>query len=97
MNANGTARKLADSPSAPAHVWPSVNRSGSALAVVQYGNGGPSPIATMTPSGANRKVIANPTRLQSYGGPEFAPIGGRIAFYRVTYNENGRASRGLTC
>ena len=90
MNANGTGRKLADGASAPTHVWPSVNRSGSALAVVQYGNRGESSIATMKSNGANRKVIANATRLQSYGAPEYAPSGGRIAFYRVTYNENGQ-------
>ena len=65
-------------------------RSGSALAVVQYGNGGESSIATMKTNGANRKVIANATRLQSYGAPEYAPSGGRLAFYRVTYNENGQ-------
>jgi Tol biopolymer transport system component len=90
MNANGTGRQLADGASAPAHVWPSVSRSGSALAVVQYGNGGESSVATMKTNGANRKVIATATRLQSYGTPEYAPSGGRIAFYRVTYNENGQ-------
>ncbi len=90
VNANGTGRQLADGASAPTHVWPSVNRSGSALAVVQYDNGGESSIATMKTNGANRKVIANATRLQSYGAPEYAPSGGRLAFYRVTYNENGR-------
>ena len=90
MNANGTGRKLADGASAPTHVWPSVNRSGSALAVVQYGNRGESSIATMKTNGANRKTIANATRLQSYGAPEYSPSGGRLAFYRVTYNENGQ-------
>jgi Tol biopolymer transport system component len=90
VNANGTGRKLADGASAPTHVWPSVNRSGSALAVVQYGHGSESAIATMNASGANRRIVANPTRLQSYGAPEYAPSGGRIAFYRVTYNANGQ-------
>jgi Tol biopolymer transport system component len=90
MNADGTGRKLADGASAPTHVWPSVNRSGSALAVVQYDNMGESAIATMKTNGADRKVVATPTRLQSYGAPEYAPSGGRITFYRVTYNENGQ-------
>ena len=90
MSANGTGRKLADGASAPTHVWPSVNSSGSTLAVVQYNNRGESSIATMKTNGANRKAIANATRLQSYGGPEYSPSGGRIAFYRVTYNENGQ-------
>jgi Tol biopolymer transport system component len=90
MNANGTGRQLADAASAPTHVWPSVNRSGSALAVVQYGKGGQSVIATMKTNGANRKVVANATRLQSNGSPEYAPNGARIAFYRVTYNKSGQ-------
>jgi Tol biopolymer transport system component len=90
MNANGTGRRLADSRSAPTHVWPSVNRSGTTLAAVQYDNRGGSSIATMKTNGANRKVIATATRLQSFGGPAFAPSGGRLAFYRVTYNENGQ-------
>jgi Tol biopolymer transport system component len=90
MNANGKGRQLADRASAPAHVWPSVNRTGSALAVVQYGNRGNAAIATMKTNGANRKVIAKATRLQSAGGPDYAPSGGRIAFYRVTYNTGGQ-------
>ena len=90
MNANGTGRQLADRAAAPTHVWPSVNRSGSALAVVQYGKGGQSVIATMKTNGANRKVVANATRRQSNGSPEYAPNGARIAFYRVRYNKSGR-------
>lgn len=90
MNANGTGRQLADGASAPTHVWPSANSSGSALAVVQYGKGGQSVIATMKTNGANRKVVANATRLQSNGSPDYAPSGARIAFYRVTYNESGQ-------
>jgi Tol biopolymer transport system component len=90
MKANGTRRQLADRASAPAHVWPSVNRSGSALAVVQYGERGQSLIATMRTNGAKRKVVANATRLQSNGSPEYAPNGARIAFYRVTYNRSGQ-------
>jgi Tol biopolymer transport system component len=90
MNANGTGRRLADGASAPAHVWPSVNTSGSSLAVVQYGSGGQSTIATMKTNGANRKVVAKATRLQGNGAPEYAPNGARIAFYRVSYGKNGQ-------
>ncbi len=90
MSANGKGRQLADQASAPTHVWPSVNRSGSSLAVLQYGKGSQSAIATMKTNGANRKVVANGTRLQSYGGPEYAPNGSRLAFYRVTYNKSGQ-------
>jgi Tol biopolymer transport system component len=90
INANGSGQTLADEVSAPTHVWPSVNGSGSRLAVVQYGNRGDASIATMSANGANRKVIAAATSLQSYGGPAYAPSGGRLAFYRVTYDENGQ-------
>jgi TolB protein len=90
MNATGTGRRLADSASAPSHVWPSVNRSASALAVVQYGSSGLAVIAAMKSNGANRRVVANAAPLQGNGGPEYAPSGGRIAFYRVTYNKNGQ-------
>jgi Tol biopolymer transport system component len=93
MNASGTGRQLADRTSAPSHVWPSVNRSGSALAVVQYGKRGQSMIATMRTNGANRKVVANARRLQSNGSPEYAPGGARIAFYRLSYNRGGQGIR----
>jgi Tol biopolymer transport system component len=93
MNANGTGRQLADGASAPTHVWPSVNRSGSALSVVQYGKRGQSVIATMRTNGANRKVVASARRLQSNGSPEYAPKGARIAFYRLTYNRSGQGIR----
>src|SRR5436305_10897520 len=56
MRANGTGRQLADSPSAPTHVWPTVSRGGSSLAVVQYGSNGLAVIATMRPNGTNRRV-----------------------------------------
>ena len=90
MNSNGTGRQLADAANAPTHVWPSVNRSGSSLAVVQYGKSSLSAIATMRTNGTNRKVVANATRLQGNGAPEYAPTGMRIAFYRSTYNKNGQ-------
>jgi Tol biopolymer transport system component len=90
MNADGTGRQRVEGASAPTHVWPSINRSGSALAVVQYLKGGQSVIVTMKANGANRKVIAKATRLQSNGSPEYAPIGARIAFERVTFNKNGQ-------
>lgn len=90
INANGTGRQLADRPSAPTHVWPSVNRSGRSLAVVQYGKSGRAVIATMKTNGANRKVIANATRRQGNGSPAYAPNNGRLAFFRVAYNKNGQ-------
>lgn len=90
MTANGTGRKLVDRRSAPTHVWPSVNRAGTGLAVDQYGNSGTSVIATMNSNGSNLKVVAGATRTQGAGSPAYAPSGARIAFYRVTYNRNGQ-------
>jgi hypothetical protein len=57
---------------------------------VQYGANGRAVIATMKPSGASRTVVANAGRMQGNGGPEYAPRGARIVFYRVTYNKNGQ-------
>jgi hypothetical protein len=90
MRADGTGRQLADSPSAPTHVWPSVNSSGSTLAAVQYGTSGLAVIVTMKPDGSKRTLVANATSLQGNGGPAYAPSGSRLAFYRVTYNNNGQ-------
>lgn len=91
MNANGTGRSLADKRLAPTHVWPSANRSGSALVVVQFGKGAQGgSIANMKTNGAGRKVIAGGTRLQNNGSPEYAPSGPRIVFSRVTYNKSGQ-------
>jgi Tol biopolymer transport system component len=45
----------------------------------------------MTTNGAYRRVVARATsRRLSLGGPAFAPSGGRLAYYRVTYNKSGQ-------
>lgn len=90
MNANGKGRQLADGASAPTHVWPSINRAGSTLALLQYPDSGGSAIATMNTNGRNRKVVARAGSQQGVGGPAFAPTGGRLAYYRVTYGNNGQ-------
>jgi Tol biopolymer transport system component len=85
MNASGGAQK-----NIAAGVWPSVNRAGSTLAVVQYLKSGQSVIARMTTSGKGRKIIGNATKKQGAGGPDYAPTGTRLAWYRVTYGKNGQ-------
>jgi Tol biopolymer transport system component len=85
MNANGSGRQNI----APG-VWPSINRTNSSLAAVQYLNSGQSVIVTMKPNGTGRKVVGPAGKNQSAGGPEYAPTGPRIAWYRVTYNKNGQ-------
>jgi Tol biopolymer transport system component len=93
MNANGTGRQLSDGRSNPPHVWVSVNRTGSSLAMVQFTGAGQAVIATMNPNGHNLRVIARGTKVQSDGTPEYAPNNGRIAFERVTFNTNGQGIR----
>ena len=85
MNANGSGQK-----NIAAGVWPSINRSGSTLAVVQYVKGGQSVIARMTAAGKGRKIIGSATKKQGAGGPDYAPTGTRLAWYRVTYGKNGQ-------
>jgi Tol biopolymer transport system component len=85
MSANGSGRHGISEG-----VWPSVNRAASSLAVVQYLKGGQSVIASMKSNGTGRRVVGPATRQQSAGAPDFAPAGGRIAFYRVTYNKSGQ-------
>jgi len=87
MNANGSGRQ-----GVAVGVWPAVNRAGSAVAITQYAKGGQSVIVTTKPNGTGRKVVGNATKLQSAGGPDYAPVGARLAWYRVTYNKNGHGN-----
>jgi Tol biopolymer transport system component len=84
MNANGSGRQ-----GLAVGVWPAVNRAGSAVAITQYAKGGQSIVVTTKPNGTGRKVVGNATKRQSAGGPDYAPVGTRLAWYRVTYNKNG--------
>jgi Tol biopolymer transport system component len=85
MNANGSGRQ-----GVAVGVWPAVNRSGSSVAITQYAKGGQSVIVTTRPNGTGRKVVGNASKKQSAGGPDYAPVGSRLAWYRVTYNKNGQ-------
>jgi Tol biopolymer transport system component len=85
MNANGSGRQ-----GVAVGVWPAVNRAGSAVAITQYAKGGQSVIVTTKPNGTGRKVVGNATKQQSAGGPDYAPAGTRLAWYRVTYNKSGQ-------
>jgi Tol biopolymer transport system component len=85
MNANGSGRQ-----NVAVGVWPAVNRAGSAVAITQYAKGGQSVVVTTKPNGTGRKVVGNATKKQSAGGPDYAPAGTRLAWYRVTYNKNGQ-------
>ena len=85
MNANGSGRQ-----NVAVGVWPAVNRAGSAVAITQYAKGGQSVVVTTKANGKGRKVVGNATKKQGAGGPDYAPAGTRLAWYRVTYNKNGQ-------
>ena len=85
MNANGSGRQ-----GVAVGVWPAVNRSGSAVAITQYAKGGQSVVVTTKANGTGRKVVGNATKKQGAGGPDYAPAGTRLAWYRVTYNKKGQ-------
>ena len=85
MNANGSGRQ-----GVAVGVWPAVNRAGSSVAITQYASGGQSVIVTTKPNGTGRKIVGNATKQQSAGGPDYAPAGTRLAWYRVTYNKSGQ-------
>jgi Tol biopolymer transport system component len=44
----------------------------------------------MKSNGTGQKVVGHAAKNQSAGGPDYAPTGPRIAWYRVTYNESGQ-------
>ena|SRR5215217_2037432 len=85
VNANGSGRR-----GVAVGVWPAVNRAGSSVAITQYASGGQSVIVTTKPNGRGRKVVGASTKTQSAGGPDYAPAGTRLAWYRVTYNKGGQ-------
>ena len=47
-------------------------------------------IAKIATNGANWRVVANATRRQDNGSPDYATNPGRIAFFRVTYHKSGQ-------
>lgn len=90
MNANGSGRK-----NIAVGVWPAVNRTNSSLAVVRYAKGGQSQIVTMRPTGTGGRVVGPATKNQGAGGPDYAPTGNRLAWYRVTYTKSGQGFKAI--
>jgi Tol biopolymer transport system component len=89
MNADGSGRRSVDRPSAADHLCPSPNRSGTRIAAIEYTGDNRNLIVSMNPHGADLRVIARASRVQDNYGPDYAPRGSRLAFYRVTYAKSG--------
>jgi Tol biopolymer transport system component len=88
INATGGSRTLADSPDAPTHLCPTVNRSGTRIAAIQYANDGSEGIIRMNTDGSGRQIVAPAAANQDNYAPQFAPTGSRIMFNKVTWNGN---------
>jgi Tol biopolymer transport system component len=86
INATGGSRTLVDSPNAPTHLCPSVNRSGTRIAAIEYGDDGSEGIVRMNADGSGRQIVAAAAANQNNYTPHFAPTGSRILFNQVTYN-----------
>ena len=88
INATGGSRTLADSPNAPTHLCPTVNRSGTRIAAIEYGDDGSEGIVSMNADGSDRQIVAAAAANQDNYAPHFAPTGSRILFNQVTWNGN---------
>jgi Tol biopolymer transport system component len=88
ISATGGSRTLVDSPSAPTHLCPTVNRSGTLIAAIEYGDDGSEGIVRMHADGSARQIVAAAAANQDNYAPQFAPTGSRILFNRVTWDGN---------
>ncbi len=88
INATGGSRTLADSPMAPTHLCPTVNRSGTSIAAIEYRDNGSEAIIRMHADGSGRQIVAAAAANQDNYAPQFAPTGTRILFNKVTWNGN---------
>jgi Tol biopolymer transport system component len=86
INATGGSRTLVDSPNAPTHLCPTVNRSGTRIAAIEYADDGSEGIVRMNADGSGREIVAAAAANQNNYTPHFAPTGSRILFNQVTYN-----------
>lgn len=93
IDANGKSRTLADSPSAPTHLCPSVDRTGKWVAAMQYQADGSSVIIRMHTDGSNRQLVARANKNQNLYAPQFAPNSSRILFNRVTWTGGNDVQR----
>ena len=86
ISAAGGSRTLVDSPDAPTHVCPTVNRRETRIAAIEYADDGSEAVILMNADGSGREIVAAAASNQADYTPHFAPFGSRILFNRVTYN-----------
>jgi Tol biopolymer transport system component len=86
INATGGSRTPVDSPDAPTHICPAVNRSGTRIVAIEYGDDGSEGIVRMNADGSGRQIVAAAAANQDNYAPHFAPTGSRILFNQVTWN-----------
>jgi Tol biopolymer transport system component len=88
MNAAGGSRTLVDDETAPTHLCPTVNRSGTRIAAIEYADDNSEGIASMNADGSDRQIVAAAGANQDNYSPHFAPSGARILFNQVTWDGN---------
>jgi Tol biopolymer transport system component len=88
IDATGGSRTLADSPDAPTHLCPTVNRAATEITAIQYEANGSEGIVRMQADGSDRQIVAAAAPNQDNYAPHFAPTGSRILFNAVTYGQN---------
>ena len=95
INATGGSRTLVDSPDAPAHFCPTVDRSGTLIAAIEYGDDGSEGIVRMRADGSGRQIVAAAGANQDNYAPQFAPTDASILFNQVTWDGNAVGSSDL--
>jgi Tol biopolymer transport system component len=82
IDATGGSRTLADSPEAPTHLCPTVNRGATEITAIQYEANGSEGIVRMQADGSDRQIVAAAAPNQDNYAPQFAPTGSRICSTR---------------
>jgi Tol biopolymer transport system component len=93
MNAAGGSRTLVDDESAPTHLCPTVNQSGTRIAAIEYAVDGSEGIVSMAADGSDSQIVAAAAANQDNYAPHFAPSGPRILFNQVTWDQNNNIQR----
>jgi Tol biopolymer transport system component len=93
INASGGSRELADDETAPTHLCPTVNRTGTRITAIEYADNGSEGIISMNSDGSDRQTVALAGANQDNYGPQFAPSGSRILFNQVTWDANNNVQR----
>lgn len=93
IDPSGGSRELADDETAPTHLCPTVNRSGTRIAAIEYADNGSEAIISMNADGSDRQNVAVAAANQDNYTPRYAPSGGRLMFNQVTWDANNNIQR----